>query len=70
MEMMELNESIDENDNITEKVKTFEEALQKEVEPMLVAEKAASLNENEFQQLKAYYYKKKYLHRILERLND
>ena len=70
MEMMELNESIDENDNTTEKVLAFEEALQKEVKPLLVAEKATSLHENELQQLKAYYYKKKYLHRILERLDD
>ena len=70
MEMMELNESIDENDDITEKVKAFEETLQKEVEPLLVAEKTTALHENELQQLKAYYYKKKYLHRILERLDD
>ncbi len=70
IKMIELNESIDENENITEKVNRFEQELQNEVSPLLVAEKTTSLNENDLQQLKAYYYKKKYLHRILERLDD
>ena len=70
MEMMELNESIDENDNVTTKVNGFENELQQTVQPLLVAEKATSLTENDLQLLKAYYYKKKYLRRILERLDD
>ena len=70
MEMMELNESIDENDDVTTKVNGFENELQQTVQPLLTIEKAISLTENDLKLLKAYYYKKKYLRRILERLDD
>jgi molecular chaperone HscB len=70
MEMMELNESIDEKETISEKIEDFERALEDEVKPLLMIDSAASLTEKDLQILKANYYKKKYLHRILERLDD
>jgi molecular chaperone HscB len=70
MEMMELNEGFDEEADIEAKVGAYEHALLLEIEPLLSAENTALLAENDFQKLKAYYYKKKYLKRILERLDD
>jgi molecular chaperone HscB len=70
MEMMELNESIEEQQDMSLTINQFESTLQKEVEKILVADKAAVFTDIELQQLKAYYYKKKYLQRILERLED
>jgi molecular chaperone HscB len=70
MEMMELNEGFDEEVDIEAKVAAYEQELLLEIEPLLSPENSTSLNENDFQKLKAYYYKKKYLKRILERLDD
>jgi molecular chaperone HscB len=70
MEMMELNEDLDAETNIEEKVNAYEQDLILEVESLLSTENSALLTENDFQKLKAYYYKKKYLKRILERLDD
>ncbi len=70
MEMMELNEDFDEETNTEDKVNAYEQELLLEIEPLLSTENAALLTENDFQKLKAYYYKKKYLKRILDRLDD
>ncbi len=70
MEMMELNEGFDEEVDIEAKVAAYEQELLQDLEPLLSTENSALLTENDFQKLKAYYYKKKYLKRILERLDD
>jgi molecular chaperone HscB len=70
MEMMELNEGFDEEADIEAKVAAFEQELLLEIEPLLNPENSTSITENDYQKLKAYYYKKKYLKRILERLDD
>ncbi len=71
MEMMELNEAIDEKDiNALTKINEFEKELDTEIAGILSAESGAELNDNALETLKAYYYKKKYLKRILDRLDD
>jgi molecular chaperone HscB len=70
MEMMELNESIEEEEDVTDKVNQFETALQQDVEALLAADTATIFTAVELQQLRVYHYKKKYLQRILERLED
>lgn len=70
MEMMELNEEIDENKDVQEKITAFETNLLNEIAPLLLPENTALLDEKALQKLKEYYYKKKYLKRILERLNE
>ncbi len=72
MEMMELNESFDDSDEATikDRVGDFENELTDEIKPLLSPEKAGGYSDAELQQLKAHYYKKKYLKRILERLDD
>ncbi len=71
MEMMELNEAIDEeNDTVQQKIEGFEKELDTELLEVLSTGKGAELDEKGLQQLKAYYYKKKYLKRILDRLDD
>ncbi len=70
MEMMELNETFNENINIENEIKSFENALNETIKPILALGASSLLDENTLQQLKLYYYKKKYLKRILERLED
>lgn len=70
MEMMELNEDFDEETDIVAKIAAYEQDLLLDIEPLLSLDNTALLTENDFQKLKAYYYKKKYLKRILERLDD
>jgi molecular chaperone HscB len=70
MEMMELNESFEDDAAIEHKIAEFELSLNETVKPLLSAENSTELDENALQQLKLYYYKKKYLKRILERLED
>ena len=67
MEVMELNESLSEG-SATE-IQAFEERLYKEVQPILDHYHDDAVTPSALEQLKAYYYKKKYLHRILERLD-
>lgn len=71
MEMMDINESLDEDEpSVTRsKVMNYEKELFTEIEPVLTAyneHNSAAMQEK----LKAYYYKKKYLRRILDRLPD
>ncbi len=71
MEMMELNETLNEKDGVTiaEEMANIEKPLLDEVEPIL-SRPAGAYSPEEMEQLKAYYYKKKYLRRILDRLGD
>ena len=66
MEVMELNENLT-TSSIPE-ISAFEENLYREVQPILESYDDARITASELEQLKAYYYKKKYLQRILERL--
>ena len=70
MEMMELNEGFEDDEAIETKIEAFENDLNESVKPLLAFENSDQLEENALQQLKLYYYKKKYLKRILERLED
>ena len=70
MEMMELNEGFEEEANIEAKIASYEQELLLDVDSLLNTENPESLNESDSEKLKAYYYKKKYLKRILERLDD
>lgn len=71
MEMMELNETLTEKDGvaIAEEMAAIEKPLLAEIAPIL-ATTNGNFDEVALEQLKAYYYKKKYLKRILERLGD
>lgn len=66
MEMMELNEEL--NEDSAQQVKDMENQLYSEVQPIIENYRDESVTPAELQQLKEYYYKKKYLHRILDRL--
>ncbi len=70
MEMMELNEEFETDKNIENKIEAFEISLNDAVKPLLSLKNSNDLDENALQQLKLYYYKKKYLKRVLERLDD
>lgn len=70
MEMMELNEGFDDNKNIEKEIQQFENELAKQIETLIDSQNTPELNEAQLQDLKIYYYKKKYLNRILDRLDD
>lgn len=71
MEMMEINEQMEEADPAATQMTTgeLEKALFDEIQPVLEKHPDA-LSTEDLQHLKAYYYKKKYLKRILDRLVD
>ncbi len=71
MEMMELNETLPEKDGVrlAAEMAGIESPLLKEIEPLLSLD-PAQLDSEAYEKLKAYYYKKKYLKRILARLGD
>ena len=64
--MMELNEELDENS--AKKVQELEDHLYKEVESIIENYDDATATHADLLKLKEYYFKKKYLQRILERL--
>ncbi len=66
MEMMELNEEL--NEDSASQVQAIEKQLYSEVQPIIENYRDDSITNAELEQLKEYYYKKKYLHRILDRL--
>ena len=72
MEMMELNEDLSEdNPGLTNnKVAAYEAVLKESILPVLQHYNATVTTDADLQKLKEYYYKKKYLKRILERLDD
>lgn len=71
MEMMELNEAWmdaateEAKSNVTQQVKTIQNAIYSPVKPYLEANSIDTLTQEAMLQVKAYYYKKKYLDRIL-----
>jgi molecular chaperone HscB len=71
MEMMELNETLEEKDGVTlaAEMAEVEKPLREEIKPLL-SQNPAKLDSAAYEKLKAYYYKKKYLKRILARLGD
>lgn len=74
MEMLELNDSLTERpaEESREEIEELEKALFEEVKHIILdySNIAAPTNGKDILKLKDYYYKRKYLHRILERLTD
>jgi molecular chaperone HscB len=66
MEMMELNEELGENS--ARQIAELERQLYSEVQPIIENYNDTTVTNAELMQLKEYYYKKKYLQRILDRL--
>lgn len=71
IEMMEINETLNEKDGVTiaAEMAEIEKGIYKAIEPVL-NKPAKDINDVDLEKLKAYYYKKKYLRRILDRLGD
>ena len=72
MEMMELNEKLEEQnpESFTKEVAQLEESLQEEVKEMIENYQNESISQENLLKLKEYYFKKKYLKRILDRIAD
>lgn len=71
MEMMEINEAITEGDkDINERIEAFGKQLDTGVEEVITRYREGTAAEADLITLKNYYYKKKYLNRILDRLGD
>lgn len=66
MEMMELNEEL--NEDSAKQIEELENQLYSEVKPLIENYNDSTVTQAELLQLKEYYYKKKYLQRILDRL--
>ena len=66
MEVMELNENLSEGSLAA--IEAFEKSIYTEVSLIIENYNDKTVTPAELQKLKEYYYKKKYLHRILERL--
>jgi molecular chaperone HscB len=69
MEVMELNETLEDDTDTTKKIDQFKANLNAGVKELLTTNKTVYTTE-ELAQLKTYFYQKKYLQRILERLAD
>jgi molecular chaperone HscB len=71
MEMLELNDQLETADpaEMIAAVASVENGIKEPILPLLQME-SASFNDASLSALKAYYYKKKYLERILDRLGD
>ncbi|HMO62693.1 MAG TPA: Fe-S protein assembly co-chaperone HscB [Ferruginibacter sp.] len=67
MAVMELNENMDEN--ASERVQQFENEIYAGVKSIIENYNDNRITEKELLQLKEYYFKKKYLQRILERMD-
>ena len=68
MEMMELNEELSEDSS--QQVADLEIQLHRGVASIIENYDDATIGNAQLLQLKEYYYKKKYLHRILDRIGD
>lgn len=66
MQMMELNEEL--TDNSAQQVQDLEDQLYSEVKPVIENYDDATASQADLLKLKEYYFKKKYLQRILDRL--
>jgi len=69
MEMMEVNEQIDEGDFEASDLDDIQQELDQEIQ-LVIQKNASELSEAELLLIKEFYYKKKYLKRILDRLTD
>lgn len=72
MEMMELNEKLLEEDaeEFRKEVDVLEDLLYGEVKDIIENYNDSTVTNDELQKVKEYYFKKKYLQRILDRLDD
>jgi len=72
MDMMDLNEKLLEQDpdSFSKEVVQLEESLQNEVKEIIEQYDNKSISEESLQKLKEFYFKKKYLQRILDRIAD
>jgi len=73
MEMMELNEQITDSEqnqllDIKEKIYQYEQTLYSGVKKMLISPPSAT-SETDLEKIKEYYYQRKYLNRIQERIS-
>jgi len=67
MEVMELNENL--SDDSVASITAFEKDIYAEVSPVIAAYNDATVTNGDLLKLKEYYYKKKYLQRILDRMD-
>ncbi len=70
MEMLEINEAIGDGQQAGAMVMQWQQKLEDEVNDILCGPAEADYSTDELSRLKDYYYKKKYLQRILDRLAD
>ena len=68
MEMMELNEEL--SDNSQQKINSLEKEIYAEVKDIIEHYDDAMASTAGLLKVKEYYYKKKYLQRILDRIGD
>ena len=68
MEVMELNEEL--SDDSAQQVKAFEAAIYATVKDDIEQYNDSTVTPQQLQAIKEYYFKKKYLQRILDRLAD
>jgi len=69
MEMMEVNEQIDEGGFDEMELANLQQKMDQEIQ-LVIQKNASELSEGELLLIKEFYYKKKYLKRILDRLTD
>ncbi len=67
MEMMEMNEMLGENEESLSKVEAFHKQLTTDIESTIINYDDANVTKHDLELLKEYYFKKKYLNRILAR---
>ncbi len=72
MEMMELNEKLEEEDaqSLKKEVSQLEDSLYEEIKDIIENYDNDSISSEKMEKLKEYYFKKKYLQRILDRIAD
>ena len=72
MEMMEINEALTEEDEaaVVKRVADYENDLSVAISPVIRNYDPSGTRQEDLLKLKEYYYKKKYLKRILDRLGD
>ncbi len=68
MDVMELNEDL--NEETIQKIEAFESTLYVDVKEIVENYNNETVSPAQLASLKEYYYKKKYLQRILERIED
>jgi len=70
MEMMDINDLIQENPELARtQLKNIEEALDQEARPLLESFDFDTATEQNLDGIKAYYYKRRYILRLLDNLN-